>query len=171
MTSPASALADAAQRLVLSLYEGGVLSPAVLERVIASVGRAPLDWQAISTVRATDRRSIREIVVAVMMPGNPLDNVERDFVSIIEHVTGLADAAAQRDGRTGQAASTKKKRPANAAASPEASEAEDDDALLAQLAGANRSRRKRASSSASAGRKLGFDLSNNAVPPKRSKGR
>ena len=154
MASPASALADAAQRLVLSLYEGGVLSPAVLERVIASVGGAPMDWEAIGAARAPDRRSIREIVVAVMMAGNPLDNVERDFASIIEHVTGIAASAAQRDDRTAQAASTKK-RAAKAVASPEASEAEDDDALLAQLAGANRSRRKRASSSPSAGRKLG----------------
>lgn len=168
MASPASALADAAQRLVLSLYEGGVLSPAVLERVIASVGGAPMDWDAIGAVGATDGRSIREIMVAVMMPGNPLDDVERDFTSVIEHITGLAAAAKPTGGGSAQAASTRKKRAANAAASPKASESDDDDALLAQLAGAKESGRKRASSPPS-GRKLGFNLSNNAVPPKRSK--
>jgi hypothetical protein len=168
MASPASALADAAQRLVLGLYEAGLLSPAVLERVIASVGGAPMDWDAIGGVRAADGRSIREIVVAVMMPGNPLDNVDRDFAAVIEHITGLA-AAGKPAGRAGaQAAPTRKKRPANAAASPKASEAEDDDALLAQLSGAKESGRMRASSPPS-GKKSGFNLSNNAVPPKRSK--
>lgn len=167
MASPASALADAAQRLVLSLYEGGLLSPAVLERVIASVGGAPMDWDAIGEVGATDGRSIREIMVAVMMPGNPLDNVERDFAAVIEHITGLA-AAKPTGGAGAQPASTRKKRPANAAASAKASEAEDDDALLAQLSGAKEPGRKRASSPAS-GKKPGFNLSNNAVPPKRSK--
>jgi hypothetical protein len=168
MASPASALADAAQRLVLSLYEGGVLSPAVLERVIASVGGAPMDWDAIGGGGAADGRSIREIMVAVMMPGNPLDNVERDFASVIEHITGLAAAAKPTGGAGAQAASTRKKRAANAAASPKTSEAEDDDALLAQLSGAKESGRKRANSPPS-DRKPGFDLSNNAVPPKRSK--
>lgn len=168
MALPVSSLADALQRLMLSLYDGGVLSPAVLERVIASVSGPDLDWAALSAVRAKDRRSIREIVVAVMMPGNPLDNVDRDFAAVIEHVTGLTTDNAQGDGRTQRAAGARKRR-ANATVAPKPSEAKDDDALLAQLAGANRSRRKRAKPSTTASNKLGFDLSNNAVPPKRSK--
>ncbi|WP_408421233.1 hypothetical protein [Paraburkholderia fungorum] len=58
-----------AERAVISLYDGGVLSPAVLERVIGAFAQAGVDWQFTPISRAVDGRALHEIVVSTMMPG------------------------------------------------------------------------------------------------------
>lgn len=164
------------QRLVLSLYEGGVLSPAVLERVIAAGGA--IDWNGIADARANDKLSLAGIVVAVMMPGNALDDVERDFAAVIDHLAaaGAAGAAksAAKKGSAARQAGKRTGKPSDEAdeaddATPEeAAEPDDsdDDALLAQLSGTARGG-KRASAAAGGAKRSGFNLSNNAVPPSR----
>jgi hypothetical protein len=183
MASKASRAASApdcsalVQTLVLSLYDGGVLSPAVLERVIAAAGAtAGTDWDAIAEARAKDQRSLAEIVVAVMLPGNPLDDVERDFAAVLNRLAGRdgndatgAAASAKKQGATRATASRRADTRTGSADDSDGSASAADDALLAQLSRTAKAGRKRTSSQTTGNGKRGFNLSNNAVPPTRGK--
>lgn len=156
-----------AQRLILSLYDGGVLSPAVLERVIASFGATR--WDTNSDARAKDRRSLGEIVVSVMMPGNPLDHVDDDFAAVIEHVVGAAAKEAARPVKGGDKRTAGRSR--QGAATPQTDHDDhDDSALLKQLAGtrsASNKRTKPTRAQRATRTASGFNPLQNAAPPKK----
>ena len=141
MPARSDPLFPVAQRLILSLYDGGVLSPAVLERVIASIGDK--GWDTEPDALSSDGRSVRAVVVSVMMPGNALENVEKDFDAVIMHIvgaTGRTAAPAQRAARRAASRSSK--------ASPSAIEetGADQTELIEQLAGRQSTSRKRTKS-------------------------
>ena len=68
------------ERVVISLYDGGVLSPAVLERVIGAFAQAGADWHGTSTGRSVDGRSLHEIVVQTMLPRDDLQSASTSFM-------------------------------------------------------------------------------------------
>lgn len=49
--------------LVIRLCDGGVLAPAVLERVIGAFAQSGIDWLSAPGGRSVDKRSLHEIVV------------------------------------------------------------------------------------------------------------
>ncbi|CAB3788076.1 hypothetical protein [Paraburkholderia fynbosensis] len=166
MPSRPDPLFAVAERLILSLYDGGVLSPAVLQRVIASL--AATRWETRSDSRANDQRSLPEVVVSVMMPGNALDNVDQDYAAVIDHLVGAAKETARPvSGDDRRAAGKPRKRSA-------APQIGNDDApeseLLEQLAGTRATSNKKAKPSR-AGRNTqagsGFNPLQNAAPPKK----
>ncbi len=80
-----------AERQVIELYDAGVLSPAVLQRVIAAYTGRDVDWHEEARERSVDGRSVHEVVVLTMMPGRALRQAQKDFLSVIEHLTGDHD--------------------------------------------------------------------------------
>jgi hypothetical protein len=143
-----------------------VLSPAVLERVLASLG--DIRWDTATDARAKDQRSLQEVVIAVMMPGNALDNVDQDFAAVIDHIVGATRQAAKpvRSGGTRHTGKSRK-----GAETPPAESSDDADSeLLDQLAGTRdssnrKTRPSRASSNARGA--SGFSPLQNAAPPKK----
>ena len=81
------------ERVVVSLYDGGVLSPAVLARIVGAFGQAGVDWQGTSAGRSVDGRSLHEIVVQTMLPGDDLQSVSTSFITVVEHIAGAALSA------------------------------------------------------------------------------
>lgn len=166
MPSRPDPLFAVAERLILSLYDGGVLSPAVLERVIASLGETR--WETSPESRAKDERSLREVVVSVMMPGNALDHVDEDFAAVIEHIVGAMEQQA-RPVRGGNARATGKPRKASEAPPPENSDDAESE-ILEQLSGTRRTSNTKTTPSR-AGRDTraasGFNPLQNAAPPKK----
>jgi hypothetical protein len=166
MASRPDPLIAVAGRLILSLYDGGVLSPAVLERVLASLG--DIRWDTAADTRASDGRSLPEVVVAVMMPGNALDNVDQDFAAVIDHIGGMTREAEKPVKSGGTRAAGK---PRKGAAAPPADSSDDADAeLLDQLAGMrDASNRKTRPSRANSNTRSasGFSPLQNAAPPKK----
>jgi hypothetical protein len=98
-----------AAKQIVALYDAGVLSPAVLHHVIATYAESGIDWSETSTLKTVDNHTPQEVVVLIMMPGRVLRSAQKDFLSVIEHITG----------------------------STVVEEAEDDESLLAQLGGDN----------------------------------
>ncbi|WP_277183775.1 hypothetical protein [Caballeronia sp. BR00000012568055] len=96
-----------AEKQIVALYDAGVLSPAVLHHVIAAYADSGVDWSATATLKTVDKHSVQEAVVLTMMPGRALRSAQKDFLSVVEHLTG------------------------NSAVE----ETEDDESLLAQLGG------------------------------------
>ncbi|WP_144107197.1 hypothetical protein [Paraburkholderia sp. BCC1886] len=156
-----------AERVVIGLYDGGVLSPAVLERVLKAFVQDVADWQTTPDLRSVDGRSLHEIVVSTMMPDHAGESVPDSFIAVIEHLadshTKASNASVEADsGDTTPA----KRRAARKKQEPE--EEADNGELLAQLSGSakaaspGRSRgAKREASSA------GFNPFVNAAPPRR----
>jgi hypothetical protein len=157
-----------AERLILSLYDGGVLSPAVLERVIASIG--DIRWNTSSDARAKDDRALQEVVVAVMMPGNALDNVEQDFAAVIGHIVGAAKTPARPvSGGGGKRTAAGSRR--GSAAQPAENTDDAESELLEQLArthGASNKRTKPARTARDTRTVAGFNPLQNATPPKKA---
>jgi len=112
-----------AERAIISLYDGGVLSPAVLERLIASFATANPDWDTEPTERSVDGRSLHEVVALTMLPGESLRAARKSFMSIIEHIAG-----APKTKKTSRAASKVKEEV------EEEGPAEEDDEDSAELA-------------------------------------
>ncbi|MFM0686038.1 hypothetical protein PQQ77_08635 [Paraburkholderia strydomiana] len=79
-----------AERAIISLYDGGVLSPAVLERLLAVFAQENTDWNAKPSQRTVDGRSLHEVVVLTMLPGEPLRSASKSFLSVIEHIAGVS---------------------------------------------------------------------------------
>ncbi|WP_027800738.1 hypothetical protein [Paraburkholderia dilworthii] len=81
-----------AERAIISLYDGGVLSPAVLERLLAAFAQEKTDWETEPTERSVDGRSLHEVVVLTMLPGESLRSGRKSFMSVIAHITGASKA-------------------------------------------------------------------------------
>ncbi|CAH2895542.1 MAG: FIG00467019: hypothetical protein [uncultured Paraburkholderia sp.] len=79
-----------AERAIISLYDGGVLSPAVLERLLAVFAQENTDWNAKPSQRTVDGRSLHEVVVLTMLPGESLRSASKSFLSVIEHIAGVS---------------------------------------------------------------------------------
>ena len=91
---PANPVFSAAEATILGLYDGGVLSPAVLQRVIAGFAGSGIRWNSECVLRSVDDKSLHEVVALTMMPGRAIRNAEKDFNAVIEHLHGAQDAAA-----------------------------------------------------------------------------
>jgi hypothetical protein len=109
-----------AERIVVALYDGGVLSPAVLERVLAGFMESDIDWNSPPGRQTVDGKSLHEVVALTMMPGRSTRNASKDFLAVIEHLCGA------------------KSKPHDVDQSP--ADSSDDD-LLSQLAGATTKRK------------------------------
>jgi hypothetical protein len=121
-----------AERAIISLYDGGVLSPAVLERLLAVFAQENTDWDTEPSQRTVDGRSLHEVVVLTMLPGESLRSASKSFLSVIEHIAGISGT----------------KNPASAAEDvndheEESADQDDDSAELAQqLSGSARATRR-----------------------------
>jgi hypothetical protein len=121
-----------AERAIISLYDGGVLSPAVLERLLAVFAQENTDWDTEPSQRTVDGRSLHEVVVLTMLPGESLRSASKSFLSVIEHIAGVSGT----------------KNPASAAEDvndheEESADQDDDSAELAQqLSGSARATRR-----------------------------
>ncbi|WP_244850007.1 hypothetical protein [Caballeronia sp. SL2Y3] len=122
-TAPKTSLFALAERQIVGLYDAGVLSPAVLQHVIAAYAGSGIDWNETGTLDTVDDRTVQEAVVLIMMPGRALKSAQKDFVSVMEHLAGAGQAtaaAAQDDSQDDSQADE---------------EATDDEGLLDQLGG------------------------------------
>lgn len=131
---------------MIALYDGGVLSPAVLERVLGAFFGAQVNWHVRSTVRAVDGHSMQEIVAMTMMPGRSSRTAQKDYAAIIEHIESIARPSDQSDKEV----------------------EEDDEHLLDQLSSASRTgkRSRTASNAREPVAPAGFNPFFNAKPPK-----
>lgn len=130
------------ERLVISLYDGGVLSPAILERVIGAFAEAGIDWRGTPDNHSVDGRSLHEIVAQTMLPGEARKLASASFMTVVAHIAGAEPSAAVEE----EAA---KKSPSRRSRSKKAAEPEDDadaDELLAQLSGSTQTDKRRGAS-------------------------
>ncbi|MGF6290528.1 hypothetical protein OKW34_001628 [Paraburkholderia youngii] len=118
------------ESVVIRLYDGGVLSPAVLERVVGAFAQANVDWHGPVQGRSVDDRSLHEIVALTMLPGQPLRSASASFMSVIEHIAGVASQAEPKPARRGRTAVA----PADKTEAEAETETESQE-LLAQLSG------------------------------------
>jgi hypothetical protein len=122
--TPASDLFALAERQIVALYDAGVLSPAVLHHVLAAYANTGIDWKTSGRIRTVDDRSMQEAIVLVMMPGRASRAIQKDFLSIVEHVaSGDAPSSNERSEPGDQG---------------DQSDDEEDEALLSQLSGGKR---------------------------------
>ncbi|MBW0446486.1 hypothetical protein EN871_05700 [bacterium M00.F.Ca.ET.228.01.1.1] len=161
-----------AERAIISLYDGGVLSPAVLERLLGTFAAAKTDWDTEPTERSVDGRSLHEVVALTMLPGESLRAARKSFMSVIEHVAGATRTEkASRASRKTEEVEEEKDEPA-----------EDDESLelAEQLTGSTRgapSNRKRNAAKANKPdtsaerptRTAGFNPLVNAAAPRKSR--
>ncbi|SAK87832.1 hypothetical protein AWB77_04725 [Caballeronia fortuita] len=108
----AQSLFTFAEKQLVALYDAGVMSPAVLHHVVAAYADSGIDWNENGTLKTVDGHSVHEAVVLVMMPGRALKNARKDFISVVEHLTGGETSSGE-----------------------EAAETQDDEDLLSQLSG------------------------------------
>jgi hypothetical protein len=96
--APGNGLFAAAEATLIGLYDGGVLSPAVLQRVIAGFADSAIDWNTSPRLRTVDNKSLHEVVAMTMMPGRTLRNASKEFFVVIGHIGGVrAEAPAEPD--------------------------------------------------------------------------
>ncbi|MFM0311808.1 hypothetical protein P0D71_28815 [Paraburkholderia sp. RL17-383-BIF-A] len=156
------------ERVVISLYDGGVLSPAVLERVIGAFAQAGTDWRSALGARSVDNRSLHEIVVLTMLPGEAPKSASASFMTVVEHIAGesLPTRAAS------ESASADDARPAHAKNRKQA-DTDDDNAteeLLVQLSGsAQPDKRRRTKKASPPARSNSFNPFLNAALPRTKK--
>jgi len=93
--TPANGLFAAAEATLIGLYDGGVLSPAVLQRVIAGFASSAIDWNTTPRLRTVDNKSLHEVVAMTMIPGRTLRNASKEFFAVIGHIGGIG--AEERD--------------------------------------------------------------------------
>ncbi|MGF6964366.1 hypothetical protein OKW43_001371 [Paraburkholderia sp. WC7.3g] len=155
------------ESVVIRLYDGGVLSPAVLERVIGAFAQANVDWRDTAEGRSVDGRSLHEIVALTMLPGQPVRSASASFMTVIEHIAGGASDTSE------EAAQSKPARRKKAAPPVEEREAESEpesQELLAQLSGdARSSKRRRATERDRPASPRGYNPFVNAQPPRSKK--
>ncbi|CAN7669671.1 hypothetical protein [Caballeronia sp. LjRoot31] len=113
----ANGLFAAAEATLIGLYDGGVLSPAVLQRVIVGFANSAIDWNSPPRLRTVDNKSLHEVVAMTMMPGRTLRNASKEFFAVIGHIGGI------NTGKHGEP------------------EGEPDSDLINQLSGGRRGRR------------------------------
>jgi len=148
-----------AEATLINLYDGGVLSPAVLERVIAGFANSAIDWHSALELKSVDGRSLHEVVAITMMPGRAIRNPSKEFLAVVEHVGGRRIASQEEQHE------------------PEAQEEtvddEPDDELMSQLAGASRKGSAAAKKAAKPAQKTapsaGFNPLFHATPPGRAR--
>ncbi|MFB9125173.1 hypothetical protein E2553_01950 [Paraburkholderia dipogonis] len=133
------------ERVVVSLYDGGVLSPAVLERVIGAFAQADADWQGNPRVRSVDGRSLHEIVVRTMLPGDDLQSASISFMTVIEHIAQVAHSAGAASETAKEAEPRRARSRKTAGADEDEVEDANADELLAQLSGSTQSGKRRRS--------------------------
>nr|WP_222858879.1 hypothetical protein [Paraburkholderia phenoliruptrix] len=154
------------------MYDGGVLSPAVLERLLVTFAAAKPDWDTEPTERSVDGRSLHEVVALTMLPGESLRAARKSFMSVIQHVAGATrtEKASRASRKTGEVEQEKDE------------PAEDDESaeLAEQLTGSTRgapSSRKRGAAKANKpdtsaerpARTAGFNPLVNATAPRKSR--
>ncbi|RFU48291.1 hypothetical protein [Paraburkholderia sp. DHOC27] len=154
------------ERVVIGLYDGGVLSPAVLERVAGGFAHTGMEWDGALDVTAVDGRSLHEVVVLTMLPGDALQSVFDSFASVIEHIAGASRAPATKKAR-GARETRPRARASNKTGANEAAGADD---LLTQLSdSAPPDKRRRAKAPSAPTRSGGFNPLLNAAPPRSKK--
>ncbi|ADG18828.1 conserved hypothetical protein [Paraburkholderia atlantica] len=150
------------ESVVIRLYDGGVLSPAVLERVVGGFAQANVDWHGTVQGRSVDGRSLHEIVTLTMLPGQPVRSASASFMSVIEHIADVASHAEPKPTRRGRKAVP----PVDDAES----QAESQE-LLAQLSGNERPGKRRRANQQSdrPASPHGYNPFVNAQPPRSKK--
>jgi hypothetical protein len=130
----------------VSLYDGGVLSPAVLERVIGAFAQAGADWHGTPRGHSVDGRSLHEIVVRTMLPGDDLQSASSSFMTVVEHIAqaALSVGAASETAEQAEPRRARSRKTADANADEDASA----DELLAQLSGSTQPGKRRRSNKA-----------------------
>ncbi|CAN7708640.1 hypothetical protein LJR034_005962 [Caballeronia sp. LjRoot34] len=88
--APANGLFAAAEATLIGLYDGGVLSPAVLQRVVAGFANSAIDWNSPPRLRTVDNKSLHEVVAMTMMPGRTLRNASKEFFAVIGHIGSIS---------------------------------------------------------------------------------
>ena len=88
-TTPANGLFAAAEATLIGLYDGGVLSPAVLQRVIAGFANTAIDWNTPPRLRTVDNKSLHEVVAMTMMLGRTIRQASKEFLAVIGHIGGI----------------------------------------------------------------------------------
>jgi len=88
--TPANGLFAAAEATLIGLYDGGVLSPAVLQRVIDGFAGSAIDWNTPPLLRTIDQKSLHEVVAMTVMPGRTLRNASKEFFAVIGHIGGIS---------------------------------------------------------------------------------
>ncbi|MFM0169281.1 hypothetical protein [Paraburkholderia sediminicola] len=133
------------ERMVISLYDGGVLSPAVLERVIGAFAQAGVDWHGTSAGRSVDGRSLHEIVVQTMLPRDDLQSASTSFMTVVEHIAeaALSTSAASGTAKEAEPRRARSRKTADADADEDAGAGADE--LLAQLSGSTQPGKRRRS--------------------------
>lgn len=156
-----------AERVVIGLYDAGVLSPAVLERVLKAFVQDVTDWQVTPDLRSVDGRSLHEIVVSTMMPDHAGESVTDSFSAVIEHLADSHTNGVSRSVEKDSGAPTPARRRATGK-KQEPEEEADNGELLAQLSGSTKSASPGRSRTAKreAG-SAGFNPFVNAAPPRR----
>jgi hypothetical protein len=87
---PANGLFAAAEATLIGLYDGGVLSPAVLQHVIAGFAHSAINWKTPPRLRTVDDKSLHEVVAMTMMPGRTLRQASKEFFAVIAHIGGIS---------------------------------------------------------------------------------
>ncbi|WP_165104446.1 MULTISPECIES: hypothetical protein [unclassified Caballeronia] len=100
--APANGLFAAAEATLIGLYDGGVLSPAVLQRVIAGFAGSAIDWNTPPRLRTIDEKSLHEVVAMTMMPGRTLRNASKEFFAVIAHIGGVSAEEHDESGEPGE---------------------------------------------------------------------
>jgi hypothetical protein len=167
------------ENVVIRLYDGGVMSPAVLERVIGAFAQANVDWHRTATARAVDGRSLHEIVALTMLPGQPVQSTAASFMSVIDHIASVTSHAASPSSASEQAAPPKPSRRRKAAPPVDDAEADSDsksesesesEELLAPLSGNGKpSKRRQASKEQRPASGRGYNPFVNAQLPRSKK--
>jgi hypothetical protein len=149
--APVIGLFAAAEATLIGLYDGGVLSPAVLQRVIAGFAESAIDWNTSPRLRTVDNKSLHEVVAITMMPGRTLRNASKEFFTVIGQIGGInAEAHAEPDEPD------------------ESSEDEPDSDLINQLSG-GRSGKRAARTARKTAPSAGFNPLLHASSPRRSR--
>ncbi|WP_158940100.1 hypothetical protein [Burkholderia sp. S171] len=125
--TPANELFTAAEATLIGLYDGGVLSPAVLQRVIAGFANSTIDWDTPPRLRTVDNKSLHEVIAMTMMPGRTIRQASKEFFTVIGHIGGIS--AEEHDD------------PGDAEEPDEPPEDEPDSDLINQLSGGRRGKR------------------------------
>jgi hypothetical protein len=84
-----------AERTVIGLYDAGVLSPAVLERVLLGFMHSDIDWNTAPAQRSADDRSFHDVVATTMMPGRTSRSPSKDFLAVVDHLRGSGSSPSQ----------------------------------------------------------------------------
>lgn len=153
------------ERVVISLFNAGILSPAVLERVIGGFADAGVDWNSEPAARSVDARSVHDIVVLTMLPGDASSSPSSSFRTVVDHITG-----ASRSDDAASAPAGKKPSRAGSEAKVDSEEDSDSEELLAKLSGSSEpNKRRRSQKTESSASSNGFNPFVNAALPRTKK--